>query len=241
MPVVEYPNNNLKISDCDKVLELIDAYDRIISDTSNELEQMRLAYLTISGGQRLTKEEAREFKTQLQDAGVLHLPDGVTANFLLKTVDMSSVLSFLTVIENNIYKFSKSINYANSKFTGGQLTGIALKQATVNLRNKCLNSWLSFDDANWYQWNILGEFIQSKKAMQTPPDFKIEGYIKLNIPTDNKEIANTMQTFKGSLSTKTILRLAELNLDIDQEYEEMVREGLVQENKENPKTGFVNE
>ena len=241
MPVVEYVNNNLKISDCDKVLELIDAYDRLISDTSNELEQMRLAYLTISGGQRLTREEAKEFKTQLQDAGVLHLPDGVTANFLIKTVDMTSVLNFLTVIENNIYRFSKSINYANSKFTGGQLTGIALKQATINLRNKCLTSWLSFDDANYYQWQIMSEFIQAKYAMITEPNFKIEGYIKLNIPTDNKEIADTMQTFKGSLSTKTILRLAELDLDVDQEYEEMAREGLVEENKENPRTGFINE
>lgn len=242
MPVVEYTNNGLKISDCDKVLELIDAYDRLISDTSNELEQMRLAYLTISGGQRLTKEEAKEFKTQLQEAGVLHLPDGVTANFLIKTVDMTSVLNFLTVIENNIYRFSKSINYSNSKFTGGQLTGIALKQATINLRNKCLTSWLSFDDANWYQWKILGEFMKAKYAMETDPEFKIEGYIKLNIPTDNQEIANTMASFKGSLSTKTILRLAELDLDIDSEYEEMKREGLIETNEDsNNKTGFISE
>jgi len=232
MPIVEYPNNGLKISDCDKVLELIDAYDRLISDTSNELEQMRLAYLAISGGQRLTKEEAKEFKSQLQEAGVLHLPDGVTANFLIKTVDMTSVLNFLTVIENNIYRFSKSINYSNSKFTGGQLTGIALKQATINLRNKCLTSWLSFDDANWYQWEILGEFIATKYAMETTPEFKIEGYIKLNIPTDNQEIANTMASFKGNLSTKTILRLAELDLDIDSEYEEMKREGLIETNED---------
>ncbi|MFB8733883.1 phage portal protein [Bacillus sp. SL00103] len=48
-PLFGLPNNDEFMGDAEKVLSLIDAYDRTLSDASNEIEQLRLAYLIFKG------------------------------------------------------------------------------------------------------------------------------------------------------------------------------------------------
>lgn len=123
-PFVAYPNNPQWQSDCYKVLELMDAYDRIVSDGANEAEQMRLAYLVIEGAIELVGDEAKDFAERLKDTGIIQTPAGTSANFISKSMQMDAIINLLALIEANIYRFSKSLNY-NSKSAGEQPTAFA--------------------------------------------------------------------------------------------------------------------
>lgn len=45
VPLIGFPNNEEMQGDAEKVYELIDGYDRTVSDVNSEIEQLRLAYL----------------------------------------------------------------------------------------------------------------------------------------------------------------------------------------------------
>src|SRR5699024_1401312 len=48
-PLFGVPNNEELIGDTERVLSLIDGYDRTLSDASSEISQTRLAYLVLRG------------------------------------------------------------------------------------------------------------------------------------------------------------------------------------------------
>lgn len=52
-PLYGLANNKELMADAEKVLELIDGYDRTLSDANNEIEQYRLAYLVLKGPSKL--------------------------------------------------------------------------------------------------------------------------------------------------------------------------------------------
>lgn len=72
-PLFGLANNKELKGDAEKVLSLIDAYDRTLSDASNEIEQYRLAYLILKG---LGADE--DTLQQLKKTGILELYDEKT-------------------------------------------------------------------------------------------------------------------------------------------------------------------
>ena len=79
------PNTPQWHSDCYKVLELMDAYDRIVSDGANEAEQMRHAYLVTEGAIELVGDEAKDFAERLKDTGIIQTPAGTSARSSMNT------------------------------------------------------------------------------------------------------------------------------------------------------------
>ena len=49
VPVVEYKNNEQCLGDYEQVISLIDAYDKLESDSLNDFEQFTDAYLILKG------------------------------------------------------------------------------------------------------------------------------------------------------------------------------------------------
>src|SRR5690606_18610028 len=54
-PIVKISNNDEEMGDIERVLSLIDAYDRTMSDVNSEIEQFRMAYMYFKGV-KVTKE-----------------------------------------------------------------------------------------------------------------------------------------------------------------------------------------
>jgi len=125
VPVVHYFNNKECSGDFEKILPLIDDYDKILSDNSNELEYFRNAYMVIKGFGEISEDDLRK----MRKSGAFMLPgtgDNEDISFITKDMDDAAVMSQLETLEANIHKFANVPNLTDENFASNA-SGVAIK------------------------------------------------------------------------------------------------------------------
>ncbi|MFD1206650.1 phage portal protein [Sporosarcina contaminans] len=211
-PLFGIPNNEELQGDAEKVLKLIDAYDRTLSDASNEIEQYRLAYLVLRG--MGLDEEGEE---QLRKAGIFQLMDKEDdVSYLTKDVNGQLIEDHLDRLEQNILRFAKSVNFADEKFSGNA-SGVALKYKLMALENKCVTMERKFSAALRYQFKVLCSAWQKRGKCQAEDYLKIWMQFKRNLPANVIEEADASLKLKGIVSEATRLAMLSFVDDVDHE------------------------
>lgn len=121
------------LGDAEKVLSLIDAYDRTLSDNSNDIESFSNAYMVFENI-NLTEEEAQ--RAQKTGSFSFYNLSGGKVYFLPKDVNDAFSENHLNRIEDNIYRFSKTPNLTDETFGNGA-SGVSLKFKLIGLETKC--------------------------------------------------------------------------------------------------------
>ena len=122
VPIVEFMNNDERQGDFEKVLSLIDAYDKSQSDTANDFEYFSDAYLKIKGMMGTDEETIGEMK---KNRVILVTGEG-DADWLIKQINDAALENYKTRLEKDIHKLSKVPNLTDEAFAGN-LSGIALR------------------------------------------------------------------------------------------------------------------
>ena len=218
-PLYGLPNNEELKGDAEKVLSLIDAYDRTLSDASNEIEQYRLAYLVLKGVG--VDEETME---KLKQTGIFELLDeDDDIKYLTKDINDSMIENHLNRLEENILRFAKSVNFTDEQFAGN-VTGVAMKFKLMALENKCITMERKMTAALRWQFKVLCS-AWAKNGMAKPDDYlNIWFGFKRNLPANIAEEADTTAKLKGLISEKTRLSLLSFVDDPTYEEEQMQRE-----------------
>jgi SPP1 family phage portal protein len=215
-PLFGLSNNKELMGDAEKVLKLIDAYDRTLSDASNEIEQYRLAYLILKG---LGADE--ETLAKLKETGMFELYDEKDdVKYLTKDINDLLIEHHLDRLEENILRFSKSVNFSDEAF-GGTVTGVAMKYKILALENKCITMERKMTAALRYQFKILFSAWNKRSKANKEDYLKVWFTFKRNLPADLLQEAQTTQSLKGHVSERT--RLSQLSFvdDVDFELKEM--------------------
>jgi len=218
-PLFGIPNNKELMGDAEKVLKLIDAYDRTISDASNEIEQYRLAYLILKG---LGADE--ETLAQVKKAGIFELFDEKDdVKYLTKDINDALIEHHLDRIEKNIIRFAKSVNFTDEAFSGN-LSGVAMKFKIMALENKSITMERKMTAALRYQFKLLCS-AWAKKGICSKDDYlKVWFSFKRNLPVNLLDEAQTTAQLRGQVSERTRLSLLSFVDDVDYELEEMKKE-----------------
>lgn len=216
-PLFGLPNNDEFMGDAEKVLSLIDAYDRTLSDASNEIEQLRLAYMIFKGAG--ADEETLE---KLKKHGVFELfGDNDDVKFLTKDINDTMIENHLNRLEENIMRFSKSVNFSDEAF-GGNLTGVAMRYKLMALENKCITMERKMTAALRYQYKLLCSAWSRKNAAISNDDYlKVWFTFTRNLPANIAEEAETTAKLKGLVSEETRLSLLTFVDDVQYEIERM--------------------
>lgn len=187
-PLQGIANNKECLGDAEKVLTLIDDYDKIVSDNSNELEAFVHAYMifenlniddeTIEKGQKSGSFVFRSTGTQQGKA-----------YFLTKNINDSFTQNHLSRLEDNIYRFSKTPNLGDETF--GSASGISLKFKLHGLETKCGMYEAQMMNAAQYMWKLLAS-AWSKKNITVDPLQVTMDFVR-NFPLDTMTEAQTVQ------------------------------------------------
>jgi SPP1 family phage portal protein len=218
IPLICFPNNDELQGDAEKVLSLIDNYDRTFSDVSSELEQFRLAYMAFYGAE---PDEETMAKAKRTGAFGLDAGEGVKVEFITKSLNDTIVEHHLDRTEDNILRFAKSVNFNDESF-GGNITGIAMKFKLFGLESKCITAERKFIAALRQQYEILCT-AWKKKGIDI--DYTNIFYdFKRNFPLNILDEAETTTKLKGMVSERT--RLSQLSFvdDVDYELKRMQQE-----------------
>ena len=181
------PNNSELMGDAEKVLELIDAYDRAISDTNNEIDSFANAYMVYENV-NISDDEI----TKAQKSGAIKFYSGATGGkvyFLTKDVNDSFIEHHLDRLEENIYRFSKTPNLNDESF--GTASGISLKFKLTALEAKCGMFEAKMISAGAYMFKLLSKAWEKKQIKVDPLQCVME--FKRNFPLDLLSEAQAVQ------------------------------------------------
>lgn len=182
------PNNSEMIGDAEKVLELIDAYDRTTSDINNEIESFANAYMAFENVQ-MDENEIR--KGQRSGAFQYYNSTGTGGiHFITKDIKDSFVEHHLDRLEENIYRFSKTPNLTSDQ-NFGNASGVSLRFKLTGLETKCGMFQAKMQSAGVYMFKLLASSWAKKQVACDP----LQCYItfKRNFPADIQSEAAAVQ------------------------------------------------
>ena len=217
-PLFGVPNNEELIGDTERVLSLIDGYDRTLSDASSEISQTRLAYLVLRG-LGMDSDEIQD----LQKSGAFELYDEKQdVKYLTKDVNDTMIENHLDRLEKNIMRFAKSVNFNSDEFNGNvPVIGMHLK--LMALENKCITFERKMTAALRYQFKVLYS-IWKRKSKRSGGDLdylNVSFKWKRNIPVNKLEEAQVLSTLNGQISDSSRYDLSNLIEDAENEIEKM--------------------
>lgn len=211
-PLQGIPNNGEMLGDAEKVLTLIDGYDRALSDASNDIESFANAYMVFENVNMSDEEVEKGQRT-----GAFKYWAGGTAQgkiyFLTKDVNDSFNEHHLDRLEENIYRFSKTPNLTDEAF--GTASGIALKFRLTGLETKCGMFEAKMQSAGTYMFKLLAESWGKKQITVDPLQCVME--FKRNFPLDTLTEAQTVQALINAGLPKRVAYQA-LSMVDDVEY-----------------------
>ena len=187
-PLQGIPNNAECMGDAEKVLSVIDAYDKAVSDNINEMEAFAHAYL-IFEGLRIDDKTINEG----QASGAFVFPPSGTqqgkAYYLTKNINDTFTQNNIGTLEDNIYRFSKTPNMNKDIFSSA--SGKALKFRLHQLETKCASFDAQTMNAAMHMWRVLSSYWRVKDINVDPLQCTVE--TKRNFPVDALEEAQTAQ------------------------------------------------
>jgi SPP1 family phage portal protein len=198
VPLIRFQNNDEEQGDFEKVEALIDAYDKIVSDSVNEVETFANAYMAFKGVD-IDDETIQKMK---QTGGIEVGVDG-DVSFITKNINDTFVENNKKTLNENIHKFSASVDMSDEKFSGGAQTGESRKWKLVALENKAGTKARKFGKGLREQFKVLCSAWKKKGVDIDYLDIFWE--FKRNIPIDLAYVADYASKMKGIHSDHTLL------------------------------------
>ncbi|MFB7302607.1 phage portal protein [Heyndrickxia sporothermodurans] len=215
VPLILFPNNDEEKGDFEKVETLIDAYDKNRSDSTNEIETFANAYMKFKG---VTVEEEDIDKAKQTGAFEIEDPEG-DIDFITKNINDTFVENTKKSLNEDIHKFSSSVDMTDEKFSGSSQSGESRKWKMLSLENKAGKKALKFSKGLRQQFKVLCSAWEKKNI---PLNYlHIFWEFKRNIPIDLLYIGDYAQKMKGIHSDRTLLSQIPYIDDVDYELDLM--------------------
>ena len=195
-PLQGVANNKECIGDAEKVLSLIDDYDKILSDNSNEIESFVHALMLTS----ILGENVEETLEKAQGNGILNIPPvgmntvNEPVKWVTKNINDAFTEHHIEHLRDNIYRFSRTPNLDDESF--GSASGVSLKFKLHGLETKCATFEANVMNAAQYMWRVLCSAWAKKGIKADPLQFVMEFH--RNFPLDAESEARTVQAYIGA-------------------------------------------
>lgn len=215
VPISIFKNNDDEMGDYETVMDLIDLYDRLQSDTANANDYYNDCYLVFEGAS-IDDESVQTMK----ENRILEIPEGGKAYFLTKDMMGTEQENVKNRVVEDIHKFSKVPNMSDEQFANN-VSGVAMKYKLLGLENACSIKERKFkrglQNRLWLISNIMN--IKTGTSLQ---EIKIN--FKRNMPMNEVEIADYINKLRGLLSTETLISQLTFVEDVAEEMEKLEAE-----------------
>lgn len=200
VPVNIFLNNLENVGDYELVISLIDAYDKLNSDSVNDFEQFADAYLTLKGMDGTSSEDV----SAMRENRILLLPTDGEAAWLVKNINDTYFQNTVTTLDADIHKFSKVPNMMDQAF-GSNLSGIAIKYKLIALENKVAIKEAYFKKGLQRRIELINNILS---LMGNAFEYLgIDIKFHRNLPVNELEAVQMANAINGLVSDETMLSL----------------------------------
>ena len=222
VPVAIFKNNEDETGDFEQVISLIDAYDKMESDSLNDFEYFVDAYLALYGFTADAEDIA-----QMKENRVLLMDEGTSAEWLTKQTSDAYVENMKNRLDKDIHKFAKCPNMSDEEFASNA-SGIAIKFKLLGTENLVSIKERKFKRGLQQRLELMSMI---NSVLREGFDWRaIDIVFTRNIPSNDTDIANMVNTLKDIVSEETLLAQIPFVEDVQNELEKLKKER--EENKE---------
>lgn len=211
VPIAIYQNNEDETGDFEKVIDLIDAYDKLESDSLNDFEYFVDCYLALYG----FTAEADDIR-EMKEKRVLLMDEGTSAEWLTKQTDDSTLENLKNRIDGDIHKFAKCPNMADKEFASNA-SGVAIKFKLLGTENLVAIKERKFKKGLQQRFEIMSMISSLLGADFDWRAFEI--IFTRNLPSNDTDIANMVNSLTDIVSDETLLAQIPFVEDVQAELE----------------------
>lgn len=216
VPVAIYRNNEEEVGDFERVISLIDAYDKLESDSLNDFEYFVDAYLALYG---FTAEP--EEIIDMKQKRVLLMDEGTSAEWLTKNTADAHIENMKSRLDNDIHKFSFCPNMSDENFASNA-SGVSIKYKLLNTENLVSIKERKFKRGLQQRIELLAAI---NALTHTSFDYReIEFTFTRNIPANTTDIAEMINKLSDVVSKETLLAQLPFIDDVQSELERIEQE-----------------
>ena len=220
VPFIPLRNNNKELSDLKLIKGLIDAYDLLCSEGTNNLLDLVELYWVIAG---YGGETANSIAKKLQINRAVHISDS-SGKVEAKQVNLpiEGRLQWLKFLRKDIFHFGMGVDTDSEKL-GNAPSGVSLKfqYAMFHLKVNSMIPELKRALKNFF-WFLIEDYNRKKG---TEYDYrKVDFQLNVTSITDDMEIMDMITASKGTVSEKTLLAHHPFVQDVNSELQAVKEE-----------------
>ena len=200
LPVIEFMENESRHGSYEDVINLIDAYELMLSDTANTINYFSDCYLVLTGLEETDAEDIAKMK----ENRVLLVPEGCDASFLMKEMNDTYNENMLRRLQELIFTNACTPLLSDSSFSSNS-SGVAIQfklfamEKSVQLKENIF--------ANGF--NVLFDLIKNMinlmdRKSYTEEDKVIQTYTR-SLPMDLSSLADSISKLNGVVSNRTLM------------------------------------
>ena len=198
------------IFDC--IMGLQDASNEILSAEIDDFSAFCDAYLALIG----VDADAEDIAAMKQNR-VLILPEGANAQWLTKNTNDTQVENILKRLQDSIYRISSCVDFSNENLMSGVASGISIRYKMSGMETRAGKVEAAMKKALQRRIEIICGIASLKLGEEVFRDISID--FKRNIPSDNTDTVNLVNTLKGIVSDRTLLGMIPFVDDVESELE----------------------
>lgn len=217
VPLNFYFNNSDATGDFESVITLVDAYNKLQSESVNDFELFADSYLAITGMSETQSEDIE----RLRENRVLLLDEGGHAEWLVKNVNDGYIENLKSRISSDIYRFSGSVDMTDDT-VGQSASGIAIKYRLLNFENRVSGTERFFKKGLARRNEMICAFLS---LLGKEYDWrKIKMTFTRNIPENPTDSATYAEKMSKIISKRTLLENLPIVDDVGGELERIKSE-----------------
>lgn len=222
VPFIEFKNNQEKTGDLKLYKDLIDVYDKVSSDASNDIEELQNSIFVLKGYE---SQSLREFTENLRYYKAISVSEDGDVGNLISEIPNETINKLLDRLEDNIITFGQAVN---PKFDnmGNAPSGIALKFMYNLLDIKAEISATEFKKGiKKYLWFLNAFLSLNKFKGLNEENQQVDIIFNKTILVNENELVAMAQQSKGIISDYTIIANHPWTKNVEEEQERLREQG----------------
>lgn len=218
LPVIEFMENESRHGAYEDVINLIDSYELMLSDTANTVSYFSDCYLVLEGMDQTEREVIEEMKNNR----VLLIPEGTDARFLQKNINETYNENLIKRLQEQIFVVACTPLLSDSSFSSNS-SGVAIQFKLYSMEKSIQNKENIFNAGFNKMFELIKTILNIRGASYTEED-KILLTFTRSLPLDLTSLADSISKLRGVVSNKTLISQLDFVTDVRLEQEQMDKE-----------------